>query len=257
MRNNQLSFLHIGLITAVILFFSSGFKSMPSMPVNENDPAMANEFAVVELFTSEGCSSCPAADEAVAAISKEYKGNVFVLEFHVDYWNRLGWKDEFSNAAYSERQRKYAAALGLDGVYTPQAVINGREEFVGSDVDRLHKSVKQQLGITSKKSIGIAVAAISQHTLEVAYETTAGSNAMLNIALVQLHATTNVKRGENGGRQLSHINIVRDFKTVMNEKGKVMLNIPAGLTAGECKLISYLQDGQALKILDAAETTLK
>ena len=254
MRYNRLSFLHIGLITAVLLFFSSGFKSMP---VNENDPAKANEFAVVELFTSEGCSSCPAADEALAAISQEYKGNVSVLEFHVDYWNRLGWKDEFSSAAYSERQRKYASALGLDGVYTPQVVINGREEFVGSDVDRLHKSVKQQLAVAGNQSIGITVAAISQHTLEVAYEKAVGSNTMLNIALVQLHATTNVKRGENGGRQLSHINIVRDFKTVMNEKGKVMLSIPAGLTANECKLISYLQDGQTLKILGATETIMK
>src|SRR5882757_10188754 len=94
----------------------------------------ANGFAVVELFTSEGCSSCPSADALVAAVQKENKDQpVYILAFHVDYWDRLGWKDAFSDAAYSDRQRAYASWLRLSSIYTPQVVVNGRKEFVGSD----------------------------------------------------------------------------------------------------------------------------
>src|ERR1700743_69163 len=87
--------------------------------------------AVIELFTSEGCSSCPPADELVAKIQKENKDKpVYILAYHVDYWDRLGWKDSFSNADFTKRQNSYAKVLRLQSVYTPQIIVNGKTEFV-------------------------------------------------------------------------------------------------------------------------------
>src|ERR1700761_8258700 len=103
-------------------------------------------FAVIELFTSEGCSSCPPADALVARVQKESNGKpVYILAFHVDYWNRLGWKDVFSSAEYSERQSEYAKYLKLESVYTPQVIVNGKKEFVGSEESTLQNSVSAAL----------------------------------------------------------------------------------------------------------------
>src|SRR5579859_6695441 len=114
----------------------------------------AKGFAVVELFTSEGCSSCPAADALVATVQKEDKDlPVYILSFHVDYWDRLGWKDAFSDAAYSDRQREYARWLRLSSVYTPQVVVNGHQEFVGSDAVKLREAISNGLQATPKASL--------------------------------------------------------------------------------------------------------
>ena len=102
----------------------------------------AEGFAVVELFTSEGCSSCPSADALIARIQKENNDKpVYILALSVDYWNRLGWNDVFSDPAFTIRQRQYASWLKLSGVYTPQAVINGSTELVGSQETSMRKSI--------------------------------------------------------------------------------------------------------------------
>src|ERR1700739_857201 len=98
-------------------------------------------FAVVELFTSEGCSSCPPADQLVARIQQEDQDQpVYILAFHVDYWDRQGWKDGFSDSRYTQRQRRYATWLNLESIYTPQIVVNGRKEFVGSQEGTLRSA---------------------------------------------------------------------------------------------------------------------
>ncbi len=102
-------------------------------------------FAVVELFTSEGCSSCPKGDAVVARLRDDYKGSVYVLGFHVDYWNRLGWQDVYSSKEYSKRQGEYASALKLPSVYTPQAIVNGKHELVGSERGELYSLVADAL----------------------------------------------------------------------------------------------------------------
>src|SRR5438270_9575711 len=107
----------------------------------------ANEkgFAVIELFTSEGCSSCPAAEKLVASVAAENLTSVFILAYHVDYWNRLGWKDGFSNAAYTARQTRYAEVFNLPSAYTPQIVVNGKTEFVGSNAIKLKSVMRDDL----------------------------------------------------------------------------------------------------------------
>jgi hypothetical protein len=173
-------------------------------------------FAVIELFTSEGCSSCPSADKLLETIDKEYAGkNVLVLSYHVDYWNKLGWKDEFSNAENTARQNYYANHFRLNSIYTPQAVVNGTTEFVGSDRNKMTKSIER----FKKMNKTIALNALEDNNkVIVDYKINgqlSGENILL--ALVQKQATTDVKRGENGGRKLHHINIVRQFQSVKNK----------------------------------------
>ena len=181
-------------------------------------------FAVIELFTSEGCSSCPPADKLLETIDKEYAGkNVLVLSYHVDYWNKLGWKDEFSNAENTARQNYYANHFRLNSIYTPQAVVNGTIEFVGSDRNKMTNTIEQSKKIN--KTITLS-ASVDNNKVMVDYKVNdqSGGESML-IALVQKQATTEVKRGENGGRKLHHINIVREFQLVKN-KSNIEFELP-------------------------------
>jgi hypothetical protein len=221
-------------------------------------------FAVVELFTSEGCSSCPPADEAVAKIVRNYPDNVFVLCFHVDYWNSLGWKDIFSSADYTARQRGYAQIFRLNSIYTPQVIVNGLTQFVGSDESRLKTTIGSELN--GAKNSEIILHAVSKGGKQIAVSwqiPTAGQTSgksSLCVALVQLAASSQVLRGENGGKKLHHVNVVRDFKTIRpgpKPDGIVNLTIPDGLTAGDCKVIAFLQDNNSLGISAAAAASVQ
>jgi hypothetical protein len=220
-------------------------------------PGPADSFAIIELFTSEGCSSCPPADAAMAAVIKQYPANVFVLGYHVDYWDRLGWKDAFSNAAWTDRQSSYAAALHLNSIYTPQAIVNGRTEFIGSNEAMLYASIRRELDHPAANTITITATSKDAATIAVSYNTNQTGKATLNMALVQLHATTVVKRGENQGKYLTHVNIVRDFKKTRDASGTINLQLPAGLSPADCQVIAFLQDKPGTAITAAARTTIE
>jgi len=216
-------------------------------------------FAVVELFTSEGCSSCPPADELAIKLSKEYTANVYFLSYHVDYWNYLGWKDKYSKADFTTRQRQYTAAFNLNSIYTPQAVVNGKKEFVGSDQNRLKKAIMEEL--KEKSSIDLSVIAKSNNdSISVSYKTEVSDKWLLNIALVQLHAETPVKRGENTGHYLKHINVVRDLQTItIDQKAEniIKFKIPDGLLSNEMKVVAFMHDKTNLKILSVSEAIIQ
>ncbi len=148
-----------------IAFTTTSFSCADSSATNaatNNDKG----FAVVELFTSEGCSSCPPADNAVADLLKAHQNNVYVLGYHVDYWDNLGWKDIFSNAAYTQLQRSYAKIFKLSSVYTPQIVVNGTEEFVGSDKNKLNTAVNKSLQQSSTIKLSIDAKVSDNQTRE-------------------------------------------------------------------------------------------
>lgn len=203
-------------------------------------------FAVVELFTSEGCSSCPPADQLVARIQKENAGEpVYILAYHVDYWNRLGWKDAFSSAAYSKRQEEYAAYLHLESVYTPQIVVNGAHEFVGSDEGALRNAIRSGLTQTPAASLSLQVSASGRGAADVHYTAGGyGKNTELLVAVLQKNAETDVKRGENQGRVLHHVQIVRQLQPVAlnNNSGLVRVALPEGFIAGGWEIVGFLQD---------------
>jgi hypothetical protein len=208
-------------------------------------------FAVVELFTSEGCSSCPPADAVLARIAAENKDNVYVLGFHVDYWDRLGWKDAFSNAAYTHRQQEYGRVLRLSSIYTPEAVVNGEREMVGSDEKALRSVIAEDLKKPGGKKIvlhavgaGAGTGAGAGVTIKVNYQVADRGEDVLYLALVQAHAETKVGAGENNGKKLEHVNIVRDLKTAAGSAGSVEFAAPQGLTAKDCKVIAFLQSNK-------------
>lgn len=256
-------FMHSGKtisfsIVIMLLFTSACYcKKQPVPVVNTPIPtSAAGGFAVIELFTSEGCSSCPAAEAALAEINDEYKQNVYVLEFHVDYWNYLGWKDVFSSSTYTERQQQYANVFHLSSTYTPQAIVNGKNELVGSDKSKLHSLINSYLQKQPSNKIELNVTGKGNSVL-VKYSVSSTYNQELNIVLVQKKAQTDVRRGENSGRKLDHINVVRELKTIdAKDHGDLNITLPEGLQAEDCIIIAYTQDKGTWEVMGAAESVI-
>jgi hypothetical protein len=244
-----------GMIVALAAFSHPSLSTCSSAAGTAPLTKVASGFAVVELFTSEGCSSCPPADAALERIAKEYPANVYVLGFHVDYWDRLGWKDVYSSPDYTHRQQEYAQLFHLNSIYTPQAVVNGRHEFVGSNESSLRSAVEEGLAAASNGRItGSAKLDGGQH-VKVSYNVDDPGKGTLQIALVQSQAVSQVLRGENQGQRLQHVNVVRSFQSVSLKSGKegvADLKIPDGLAARDCKVIAFLQNKEDGRITEAA-----
>ena len=186
-------------------------------------------FALVELFTSEGCSSCPPADELVAKIQKDNPNQpIYILAYHVDYWDHQGWKDTYSDAEYTKRQSRYAEWLHLETIYTPQIVTNGKTELVGSNERALLSSITTGLNETPAQTLHLN-STVKNGQINVRYET--GSflkQSELTIALVQKSGQSQVKAGENSGRNLTHVQIVRKLavETLRANTGELSLAQP-------------------------------
>ncbi|WP_375447986.1 DUF1223 domain-containing protein [uncultured Fibrella sp.] len=225
-----------------------------------NVPTANHPVAVIELFTSQGCSSCPPADRLLMETADKAataRQPVYALSFHVDYWDRLGWRDPFSDARFTARQRQYARQLGLETVYTPQAVLNGKQEFVGSNRARLTSLLADALN--QPVPVMIQVKATQKGQSVVVDTKLAGTlaGAVLNVALVSNTVSTVVSRGENAGKTLTHNNVVRAFTTVRaTESGQVTLAVPANFDPANGAVITYLQHEKTLAVLGAERVAL-
>jgi hypothetical protein len=183
------------LLIASALLSGTSIASAPSRP------------AVVELFTSQGCSSCPPADAYLGELAQ--RSDVLALTYHVQYWDDLGWRDRFGLSAATLRQRNYATFLHLNSVYTPQVVIDGKADFVGSDRISIGASL-------SSPRAGVPVTiAVSEGQILVDLEAQGGA-APSDVLLVSYlrTAVSPIGRGENAGRTLKEFNIVRDIRTL-------------------------------------------
>ena len=181
---------------------------------------------IVELFTSEGCSSCPPADQLLSRLDKEQSipgANIIALSQHVDYWNQLGWRDPYSSAQFSARQSSYAEAFGRDGVYTPQMVVDGRLEFVGSDTTKAREAIteaasspKARVQIEITPNTETRESGTVQFTVRVEDipAITAGDTAEVLLAITESDLSSSVARGENAGRNLRHTAVVRQLTTI-------------------------------------------
>jgi len=214
--------------------------------------ANSNEgFAIVELFTSEGCSSCPPADAVLAEIATDARmsdRSIYCLSFHVDYWNKLGWKDPYSDPAYTQRQSDYSRILKLENVYTPQMVVNGVEEFIGSKRQLAAKAIETALRQIPLVAVHLEVHA-DESNVFVDYNLDGVlSGSVLNIAWVEAQSASKPDSGENSGRNLRHINIVKNFLTVgLTDKtsGKISMKrheVKAG------SVIAYVQNSESGQI---------
>ncbi|WP_336963092.1 DUF1223 domain-containing protein [Chryseobacterium contaminans] len=215
-------------------------------------------FAVLELFTSEGCSSCPPADELMGKIEKEYNNeNVYILSYHIDYWNRLGWKDRFSSAENSQRQQMYSRILSSQ-VYTPQLIINGETEFVGSDENAVSKALQTVLFNSNSQNTTINLSArITKNEIQVQYETYApDSKNNLLISLLEKQSSTQVGKGENEGRHLQHWQIVHKQNVISlnkNQKGITAFQFPKQFSADNWEVIAFIQNPKTGKISGTAK----
>jgi hypothetical protein len=187
-------------------------------------PAMARAETVLELFTSQSCSSCPPADALLGELAKQ--PGVLALSMHVDYWNRTGWRDPYSSAAFTGRQHRYAALLHDDTVYTPELVVNGRLGVVGSDRAAVASAIASEQG---SPQVSLSV---RREGANLVVEAGAGSGpATLWLAGFDPHHETRVGAGENGGRTLAETNIVRSLAASGDWTGtamQLMLPVPPG-----------------------------
>lgn len=177
---------------------------------------------LVELFTSEGCSSCPPADALLATLAKSSgveSAQIIPLEEHVDYWNHLGWADPYSDSRYSTRQKSYAQLLHLVQVYTPQMVVDGRKELLGSDESAARSAITESL-LPVKPTAEIIVSEIrdTDVSLNVHIDPIPaprnGEILDIVVAVTEDSLQSNVSRGENAGRRLSHVGVVRSWQAI-------------------------------------------
>lgn len=228
--------------------------------IGKNDK---NQDAVVvlELFTSQGCSSCPRADILLEKVGAEYKDkNVFTLSYHVDYWDYIGWKDPFSQKKFTEKQRLYARKFNDNRIYTPAVIVNGKEHFVGSNRSKMYAKIKAYK--KNKTNHVISLGAIQQTGNAIQFEYTINGDLARTKARVVLtiqERTTAVTRGENAHSTLKNSNIVvsESYLTEVNKKGNYTLQIPNIVTKKDKLNVLLILENENADILSAEKLVVE
>lgn len=245
---------------AIVLILTSAVYLNPQRTVEEKSikKNAGKGFAVLELFTSEGCSSCPPADELIEQIQQEYADKpVYVLAYHVNYWDRQGWRDVFSAPAFTKRQYWYHQKFSTQ-VYTPQLIVNGTREFVGSDERAIRNTLTHVLSPQATTTTFNLQGKVQNGKLAISYQVAAPqSPAQLLVAIVQKHAISRVKAGENEGRTLFHAQIVRSLSSYqIKPEGAALIDIPAGFDKRNWEVIGMIQNSETGEILEAMGASL-
>ena len=210
---------------------------------------VASAPVVIELFTSQGCSSCPPADELLRELARDRKLPVIALAYHVDYWNHLGWRDPFSQRAWSQRQGDYVRAMRLDGAYTPQLVVNGARQMAGSSSAAVYRAIEEESSRTPEGRVTLT----RDGDAVVVHAESPRANVDVLLVVYENGAVTKVGSGENGGRTLSNDGIVRRLERVATFDGRRVIEerIHPAIGARQ-KIAVFLQDRTSRRILAAA-----
>ena len=203
---------------------------------------------VVELFTSQGCSSCPPADAMMAELAK--RDDVIALALHVDYWDYIGWKDEFGDPAHADRQRAYAAAAGRKSIYTPEMIIDGQTDVIGAKPMILSRAIAQHKAQAPKVDLGITR---TSGAVRITAATIGAASGPFTLHLIRYtpKATTQIKRGENAGHTFDYHNIVSDWTVVGVWDGAAPYDASVPV-AGELPVVVLVQHSDAGPIAAAA-----
>jgi hypothetical protein len=244
------------------LLLPTGLLMAADAPSNAASPVL------VELFTSEGCSSCPPADVLLTKLdgSQPVPGaQVIVLSEHVDYWNHDGWRDVYSSSFFTDRQGAYVRRLGAKGAYTPQMVIDGGAELNGSDVAAVDHAIKEARGHVKipVRISSVSLADAKTIRLHLAVDALPanfkGSKADILVAVALDHAESHVSAGENKGRDIRHVAVAESINKVGTaEKGKnferdVTIKVKAGAEMGNLRLVAFVQGSDAGEVVGAAQ----
>jgi hypothetical protein len=234
---------------------------------------------LVELFTSEGCSSCPPADAFLSELENQQPvpgAEVIALEEHVDYWDQLGWRDPFSSADWTDRQRRYVDALTKGGgPYTPQMIVNGSVEFVGSR-DRTGRSAIEQaarrilIPVQFVRVTGMPGKRAAEVVVEIGASDTHESRGDMDVwlALAETHLQSSVSRGENAGKELRHASVLRKLQRIGALNGKSIesgritrfagkVNYDSAWKPENLHIVTFIQDRRTLQIMGAAQERLQ
>lgn len=252
---------YIFVLGLLVLLSLWGFAE-PASSETEKPMVVDNPHPVLlELFTSQGCSSCPPADRVLQKLDKETQSGeltVIALSYHVDYWNRLGWTDPYSSADFSQRQRNYASKINDQGVYTPQLIVQGKSGHIGSR-EREVRSVINEASRT-KHQVSITASLVQEEETMLNYKLTGmATDVILNIALAEKDLENAVPRGENRGRQLSHTNVVRRLITIKKPEASGNLIIPKEVfsQAENGKIILFVQEQENWEVLGVVALDLE
>lgn len=246
-----------------VLAAAAGISVFAAAPAKTAEQARVP--VLLELFTSEGCSSCPPADRLLESFDRTQPvpgADVIVLSEHVDYWNNLGWRDPFSARAFSIRQREYASQFKLDEVFTPQLVIDGAAEMVGSN-ERL--ALAEIRKAAERPSTGVALSGAVRQGGRIRVHVSASkapADLTVLVALAENQTRSTVTAGENSGHQLTNVAAVRTLKAVATvAKGEawsknVELPVKAGVGANGLRIVVFLQEQATGRIAGAAQLKL-
>jgi hypothetical protein len=254
-RDRMIVMRRAALLLAIVVLMRAAHATAPQPP----SPV------VLELFTSEGCSSCPPADALLLRLLAQPVDGVhtIVLGEHVDYWDRLGWKDRFSSPAFTRRQQVYANRFNLDSAYTPQIVVDGRIELIGSDGAALRKAI-ERAHREAHGALGVVVRARGANALDVAVEVRdlsplgRGERADIVVAVTEEGLQSNVTSGENRGRVLAHAAVVRHLATIgeatAEPRAVVHGEIPlaADWHRDRLRVVAFVQERRGRAILASA-----
>jgi len=249
----------------MLVFAGAGMWAATERKVIEPSAIDANfspvrQPVLVELFTSEGCSSCPPADALLARLDGTQfvvGAQAIVLSEHVTYWNHLGWTDPFSLEEVTQRQAQYASRFGLDSVYTPQAVVDGAAQVLGSDPTAMRNAIA---GAAEKQKPELHIEGANWNGSAVSFVVKApkGVHGLFTVALAEDATHSSVGRGENAGRTLHHVAVVRVLKTMgRNIADEQPLTLDVGNSenfAGHMfRLVAFFTDEQQGRVLAVAE----
>jgi len=252
-------------LAVILLIAGVGWAAFGS---SRRSTALPNEASnrtpvVVELFTSEGCSSCPPADLLLQQLDTQPipGAQLIVLSEHVDYWNHIGWTDPYSSAAYSDRQTAYGRRLRLESVYTPQMIVDGNEEFAGSNSSEAQTALKKAAA-NLKVPVRLSEARVEDGLVKAHVETgplpQSVSKADVIFVVALNRAESQVARGENSGKHLSHVAVVRNLsKAGSVERGgifsrDVAAKLDKNIDPSQLRAIAFVQEAGQGKILGAA-----
>lgn len=241
------------LLTALLL--ASALLSGRATAASHEQQA-AQQLVVVELFTSQGCSSCPPADALLGELAS--RPNVLPLSLHVDYWDYIGWKDPYGSPMNTSRQRQYAESLGLRYVFTPQMIIDGQASVVGSRRGEILDAV--ETAANRPKALNIQFLASDGGKVVIPAGQAPDSGATVWLAVYDRAHETEVKRGENAGRRMLNTNVVRSFErlgTWMGERLEIPLDLNAAAARGRDGCAVIVQQGRTGPVLGAAAMALE
>ncbi len=253
-------------VAALMLVVYAGWAASQQAPANNGRTPV-----IVELFTSEGCSSCPRADALLARLDKTQPipgVEIIALKEHVDYWDHFGWKDRFSSAQFTARQGDYAQAIGNGTIYTPQMIVDGRTEFVGSAEGRARQAILQA-GEAPKAVVQLewsprAAAGAGEIPLRVRIGqlggATPGDRAEVFLAITESNLHSDVSRGENAGRKLDHAGVVRVLRVIGNANlganpafaAQLGVAIAPGWQRANLRAVVFVQERRRRRVLAAA-----